>query len=294
MRIGRWEVATLETGRFKLDGGAMFGVVPKALWEKSNPCDDRNRIDLAMRVLLLREVAPLATGGAGQPRVVLVDAGVGGKYAGAKFADIFGIDQTRCDLDGSLRAAGVQPGDVTHVVLSHGHFDHAGGATVEHRGRLVPAFSNARFFLQKANWETAEKPNLKERASYLPENLAPLREHGVLELVDGPGEILPGVELCVHHGHTAGQQQVRVHGPEGTLFFCADLVPTASHVPVNYVMAYDVAPLITMEEKARLMERAAAERWILVFEHDPAIPAGRVERTDKGFRLGEKVNLDVS
>ena len=263
----------LETGRFRLDGGAMFGVVPKPLWERRIAADDRNRIPLAMRCLLAE----------GDGRVVLVDAGLGHKYD-AKFADLYAVDHETATLAGSLRALGVAPEAVTDVVLTHLHFDHVGGCTRrDAAGRLGLTFPNARHHVQRRHWAWALDPNPRERASFFDENLRPLGEAGALVLHDGPGEILPGVRVRTFDGHTEAQQVVLVDGGgQGTVAFAADLLPTAHHLAPAWVMGYDVRPLVTMTEKAAFLDEAVREGWHLFFEHDPDTALATPARTDRG------------
>jgi len=277
LTLGGWTLDALETGFLRLDGGSMFGSVPKPLWSKLQPADDRNRIRLAMRCMLLR----------GHGRVILVDDGIGAKFA-PKLADIYGIE-AEPSLERSLASLGLAVEDVTDVVLTHLHFDHAGGSTRTEHGRLVPRLPRARYAVQRANLENARRPNPRERASYLPENFEPLAQAGVLDAWDDAGSPWPGMEIVSAHGHTRGQQLVRVSGPEGTVYFVADLVPTASHVRVPFVMGYDVAAIETMEEKQTLLGRAADEcAWILL-EHDPEIAFARPVRDGNDFGWAETV-----
>jgi glyoxylase-like metal-dependent hydrolase (beta-lactamase superfamily II) len=282
MIIGNYRLASVETGRFALDGGAMFGVVPKALWEKKIPADERNRIGLAVRALLIEEVSG--------PRKILVDTGIGQKWD-AKGQDIYGIDHSTLRLETSLAALGLAPDDITDVLLTHLHFDHAGGATKLAGGKVVPTFPNATYWVQRQNLAWAKNPTEKDRASYLPENWAPLEAAGILKTTDGPGEWLPGIELVLSDGHTRAMQLPHVHGAGGHLIYCADLIPTAAHIPVPWVMGYDNFPITVMEEKKRILERAVAEGWALFFEHDPLGPAARPELTSKGYQARERVRL---
>ena len=279
MRIGNWDVSSIETGWFALDGGAMFGVVPRALWERKIPADDRGRIGMALRAMLIEEVEG--------DRKILVDTGIGKKWDD-KGADIYGVDHDRYDLHRSLAERGLKTSDITDVLLTHLHFDHAGGATRRDGDTFVPTFENATYHLQKGNLEWAQNPTEKDRASYLPENFEPLLREGVLELTDGPGEWLPGIELLISHGHTAHMQLPHVHGPEGHIAYCADMIPTSVHVPAPWVMAYDNFPLTTIDEKKATLTRAVEEDWILFFEHDPFGPAARVAVGKRGFEAGAR------
>lgn len=278
MKIGSWDVHIVETGRFALDGGAMFGVVPRNLWSRTNPPDDRNRIAMVARGMLLQ--AP--------GRVVLVDNGNGDKWDD-KLREIYAIGDFV--LEDSLAAHGLTPADVTDVLLTHLHFDHAGGSTKMENGTLVPRFPNAKYHVQRENLLWARNATEKDRASYLKENFEPLVADGMLNTIDGPGEFAPGISVLPQMGHTAAMQLVQVHGAEGTVVFCADLIPTASHIHVPFVMAYDNFPLTTIEEKKELLARAAAEGWILVFEHDVNTPAATVVHGPKGYALRERVTL---
>ncbi len=272
-----YQIDLVEAGRLGLDGGAMFGIVPKPLWERHIPADDQNRIPLAMRCLLLR----------GHGRTILVDTGMGHK-ADETFTRIYAVDHAHSDLLPSLAALGVSPGDITDVFLTHLHFDHGGGATTrDEAGALTLTFPGAAHHVQARHWDWAHA-SPREGASFLPENLDPLEASGQLVLHDGPGEPFPGIETVVVDGHTRGQQLPLIHGAAGTLFYPADLVPTAAHVPLLWGMAYDVEPLVTISEKERLLARAADEGWTLLFEHDAETAAARVEATAKGLRAVDR------
>jgi glyoxylase-like metal-dependent hydrolase (beta-lactamase superfamily II) len=269
MQVGRWQARSLEFGRFRLDGGAMFGVVPRVVWEQEAPPDGRNRIALALRCLLLQD----------GERVVLVDCGVGDKD-GPSFREIFAVEDEGAGVARSLAECGLAPGDVTDLVLTHLHFDHAGGAVArDAAGRGVPAFPNATIHVQRRQWEWAQAPSLRDRASYLRENLEPLRQ-ARLNLLEGEGEILPGLRARVVEGHTQGMQVVEVEGKPG-LVYCADLVPTAAHLPPAWVMGYDLHPLTVVEEKLALYSRIGDGSAWLVFEHDPRWAAARIDAAGK-------------
>ncbi len=251
MQAGPYRVRAVETGRFRLDGGAMFGTVPKVLWEKSNPPDARNRIELALRCLLAE----------GEGRRILVDAGVGGATFGPKEAEMYAVED---------KGPGLDPASITDVVLTHLHFDHAGGAVTQGR----PTFPNATYWVQRRNLENAKHPNEREKASYLPQTWQVLEASGRLNLVDGPAEILPGIHAIPSDGHTVGMQLVRV----GPVVYCADLIPLTAHVRVPFTMGYDIHPGLLIEEKRRLLEQGEKEGWILFFEHDPSVAACRIAR----------------
>jgi len=276
LRLGQFELHAVPSGDFALDGGAMFGVVPQPLWAKANPPDDRNRIDLGMRLLLIR----------GGGRTWLVDTGIGDKWS-EKQNSIYRLANAMLP-DEALRAAGHDPASVTDVILTHLHFDHGGGST---RADGEPVFPNARYHLQRGQFEWARDPSPKDRASFRPLDFMPLFEQDRLVLHEGRTEIADGIELLVVHGHTRGQQLVKVAGGSETLLYMADLVPTTSHLRTPYVMAYDNEPLKTIAEKTEWVGRAADEGWICFFEHDATTAACRVRRGEKDFERGEEIPL---
>ena len=237
LTLGRWTVRAVETGYIGLDGGSMFGSVPKPLWSRLQPPDELNRIRLAMRCMLLE----------GEGRRILVDDGIGDKFS-ARLADIYAVDHGTHTLERSLAALGLEVGDITDVILTHLHFDHAGGSTRRENGSLVPRLPRARYYVQRRNWENALAPNPRERASYLLENFQPLMDAGVVTLWEGATRPWPDVEILTVDGHTRGQQLVRVAGPQGVLYYVADLIPTSSHVRIPFVMGYDMAAIETMQE----------------------------------------------
>lgn len=281
MQLGKFSVSTLETCRFGLDGGAMFGVVPKNLWAKAyNPGDEQNRIPMAARVLLIEW----------EGNKVLVDTGNGHKM-NEKLKAIYAVDNSMYSLERGLQERGVSPNDITGVILTHLHFDHAGGATNKVNGEIVPAFPNARYYVQKEHLEWARNPTEKDKASFFPENWEPLIANGMLTEIDGEGEVFDGIGVHPVYGHTSAMQMVTVRGGNTTLLFPADLMPTSAHVPVPYVMGYDNFPLSTIEEKRKWLPKIAEERWIVCFEHDAFTEAATIERTDKGFKAAGGVKL---
>ncbi|MBP1647067.1 MAG: Glyoxylase, beta-lactamase superfamily, partial [Bacteroidetes bacterium] len=281
MKIGSYDLHAIETGRFALDGGAMFGVVPRPLWEKTNPPDERNRIAMAARVLLL----------VGDGRRILVDTGNGDKFD-QKFASIYKMEGGREVMVASLARHHLTPGDITDVILTHLHFDHAGGATCREGEHIVPAFPNATYHVQQRHWEAALHPTDRDRASFLPGDFMPLHEAGVLKFIHGEEEILPGIRARLVHGHTTALQCPLISDGQSSLLYCADLVPLASHLHLPWIMAYDLRPLVTLEEKRTTLDRAVDEQWVMFFEHDPVLTAGYVERTGKGFTLGQTLTME--
>jgi glyoxylase-like metal-dependent hydrolase (beta-lactamase superfamily II) len=281
MKIGSYELREIETGRFALDGGAMFGVVPRPLWEKTNPPDERNRIAMAARALLL----------VGDGRKILVDTGNGDKFD-QKFGSIYKMESGREIIASSLAQHHLVPADITDVILTHLHFDHAGGATCREGNRVVPAYPNATYYVQREQWEAALHPSERDRASFLPSDYMPLHDAGVLKFVDGEQEILPGIRARTMHGHTAALQCPLVSDGQTSLLYCADLIPLASHLHLPWIMAYDLRPLVTLEEKRKTLETAATEQWIMFFEHDPVLKAGYVQRTEKGYALGATLTME--
>jgi len=265
------KLTLLDGGRVRLDGGAMFGVVPKPLWERRRPADERNRIELAMNCLLIEDGA----------RRVLVDNGAGDKWD-EKSRDIYGLQPKNAEA--LLAPAGIVPEDIDVVVLTHLHFDHAGGSTVRHGDGLRPAFPNARYVVQRGELALARLDNERIRASYLAENFEPLaEEEDRLQIVDGDTFLFPWLELRLVPGHTPFMQMVLVRDGAGTVAFPADLVPTASHVPYPWIMGYDLEPLATLETKKRVFPEAVREDWTVLFEHDAELPWGMLRQD--GARL---------
>jgi glyoxylase-like metal-dependent hydrolase (beta-lactamase superfamily II) len=274
MQLGDYRVEIVPDTIFRLDGGAMFGVVPRSLWSKLCPPDEHNRIRLNMNCLFIET---------GSERI-LIETGIGDKWT-QKQAAMYGIERER-SLGESLRAiAGTKPEEVSIVVNTHLHFDHAGGNTkLNDEGRAVPAFPNARYFVSHAEYEHAEAPHERDRASYLPENWRPIEEAGQLELKDADYEVVPGLTMETIIGHSRTMQCARLARGGQTLFGFADLVPTRAHVPLAWIMGYDLYPVETLEAKKRLLPQAARERWLCLFYHDPAEPLCRLIEEDGKLR----------
>jgi glyoxylase-like metal-dependent hydrolase (beta-lactamase superfamily II) len=271
--LGDIKVHVLSDGGFALDGGAMFGVVPRVVWEKTDPPDEKNRVTLGLNVALVE------SGG----KRILVDTGMGDKW-GDKETRMYRLDRSTT-LRGSLQAAGIAPEDIDVVVNTHLHFDHAGGNTRLVDGKTVPAFPRARYVVQMGEWEDATRPHERSRASYRDENFVPLAESRQLETVQGEVEVAPGVRVVPVGGHTAYHQMVVVEGGGKTLAIPTDLLPTTSHLPLPFVMGYDLFPVGTLAAKRRLLERAAREGWMLLFYHDPRVALGRVRSEGDRFVL---------
>lgn len=272
MELGDLDLTVVGDGGFRLDGGAMFGVVPRVLWEKGSPPDAQNRIRMGTNCLLVRRGSDL----------LLIDTGIGDKHD-AKFQDLYAMDPLAARLPEAIQRAGYELEDVTHVLLSHLHFDHCGWNTREAGGRLVPTFPKARYWLQRGEVEHARGPNERDRASYFPENWEPLFAAGVVELFGDQAEPIPGVKAVRTPGHNADMCIVLLDGESGARgVFWADLVPRTSHVPYSWIMSYDLYPLTTLENKKLWIPRAAAEGWLCVFEHDPDVPLGRIAEEKPG------------
>ena len=280
IRIGPYSVHLLETGRFWLDGGAMFGVVPKTLWSLAKPSDDKNRIEMSMKVLLLLY----------EDRRILVDVGAGHKFS-PKLEEIYALDYRHSTLKKSLQEHHLQPAEITDVILTHCHFDHMGGATERAGEALQLTFPNATHYVQDSHWSWALSPSEKDRASFMSENLEPLRRSSQLKVLRGESELFPGLQLLLSNGHTVGLQMVKIQDSSNTLFYCSDLMPTAAHLPLPYIMGYDLYPLTTLEDKRRYLNQACDENWLIVLEHDAELDAIRIGKRDKRMEIRQNVTI---
>ena len=271
----------IETGNLKLDGGAMFGVVPKVLWSKAYPCDENNLCNWSMRCLLVVD----------EDRVILIDNGIGEKQD-EKWLKHYYLNG-EATLNGSLAKAGFKPEDITDVILTHMHFDHCGGSVKWNNDRTgyELAFPNAIYWTSRQQFDWATKPNRREKASFLKENILPIQESGRLKLIDEEGEYIPNITFKLYHGHTEGQliPHIKVNGK--TVVFMADLMPSAAHVPMPWIMAYDVRPLQTLKDRERFYEEAVKNDYVLFFEHDIKNEAGTIHNTEKGVRIKETGKL---
>jgi glyoxylase-like metal-dependent hydrolase (beta-lactamase superfamily II) len=277
--IGEWKVIVLETGDFRLDGGAMMGSVPKVLWEQTNPADELNRINLSLRCLLLDN---------GSKRV-LIETGMGNKF-NDKFKSMFAIKQSSNPLSDTLCEYGYKPESITDVILTHLHFDHSGGAlNCNENEVLVPAFTNAKYHVSESNWKLGVAPNPRDRASYLNENYLPLKDAGVLNLIADNSEILSGISSYIVNGHTTGQQLIKVESEGEVLVFCSDLIPLRSHLKLPWIMGYDLNALLSLKEKTKFLQEAVDGDWWLFFYHDPKTIAVKIEKGDKHYNVVKEV-----
>jgi glyoxylase-like metal-dependent hydrolase (beta-lactamase superfamily II) len=279
----------IETGNFKLDGGAMFGVVPKTIWQKINPPDSNNLCSWSMRCLLIEDGS----------RLMLIDNGIGNKQDEKFYSHYFLHGDAT--LDGSLKKHGFHRDDITDVLLTHLHFDHCGGSIVRAGDRLVPAFKNATYWSNEAHWRWATQPNDREKASFLKEYILPIQESGQLKMITVPGKdravpVAPfaeNISMRFVYGHTDSMMLPQIRYKERTIVFMADLLPSAGHIPIPYVMAYDMFPLATLGEKKEFLSEAVAGDYVLFFEHDAQHECCTLMQTEKGIRPKEFFNLDA-
>jgi glyoxylase-like metal-dependent hydrolase (beta-lactamase superfamily II) len=279
MKIGNYKLKTIQSGLFALDGGAMFGIIPKPLWEKSNPADELNRIKLSTRNLMLIS----------DDKKILIDTGMGNKWD-EKSKNIYAID-SKLDLEHELELIGIKTEEITEVLLTHLHFDHTGGSTKYENGKLVPAFPNAKYFVQKKNFEWAMNPSDRDKGSYIKENFEPLVKEGVLNLIDGEIDFDDNISFRIINGHTFAQQMIKISDSSNTILYCADLMPFVSQIRIPYVMGYDLQPMITVQEKKKYLQLAANENWQIYFGHDPEYAIATVKHSEKGI-VQDKVYKD--
>lgn len=272
---------SIDTGFFKLDGGAMFGVVPKAIWSRTNPADANNMCTWAMRSLLIED----------GNRLILIDNGIGQKQDEKFFSHYYLHGDTT--LESSLNKLGFSPDDITDMFLTHLHFDHCGGSIKWNKDRTgyEPAFKNATYWSNNEHWEWATKPNAREKASFLKENIMPIQESGQLKFLEEQAELFPGFTVMYARGHTDAMMIPHIKYKGRTIAYMADLLPSTGHIPLPYVMGYDTRPLITLDEKAKFMQKAAEEEYILFLEHDSVNECCTVQNTEKGVRLKDTFRL---
>ena len=281
MKLGHLEFHIISAGSVFLDGGAMFGVIPKPMWEKKCPADSRNRIELAMNCLLIQ----------GADQRILVETGAGDKLS-PKLREIYGLQDS--NLLARLRDYGLSPEDIDIVIDTHLHFDHCGGNTRVMNDQVVATFPNARYIVQKGEYEHALRPTERDRASYFESNYAPVAQSGQLQLIEGRQEIVPGIEVVPVPGHTANMQCVKLAAGGKTAFFLADLVPTTAHLPLPWIMGYDLYPMTTLENRKKWLPQIVRDEWLALFAHDRHVPAAylRAHKEHEGQWEAEPVKVD--
>jgi glyoxylase-like metal-dependent hydrolase (beta-lactamase superfamily II) len=280
MKIAGYNLYPILTSQFKLDGGAMFGIIPKTLWERKMPSDELNRIQMVTRSLLL----------VSDKKRILIDTGNGDKWQ-EKFKKIYEIDTKSVSLDSSLAEAGFTPEDITDVFCTHLHFDHIGGNTKIENGKIVPSFPNAKYWMSQVNWNVANSPSEKDQGSFMQDDWAVLAENDMINFVSGIEQFLPNIDIIISNGHTPGMMLPIISDTNNTLVYGADLIPTSAHIPLPWVMAYDVQPTVTIEEKKQFYNDAVDNNWMLFFEHDPDVVACTIQYDGKHYKKKNIINI---
>ena len=278
MKIGNYKLYSIVTSQFSLDGGAMFGIIPKVIWEKEASADQLNRINMVTRSLLL----------IGNGRNIIIDTGNGDKWD-KKYKSIYNIRLDKVNLNNSLSKVGLSPDNITDVICTHLHFDHAGGNTTYNNDQIVPTFPNAQYWVHKDNWDLANSPTEKDKGSYLEENWKVLAQNSMIKFINGKSDIFLGIDLFISNGHTTGMAHPIIKDSSKTVFYAADMFPMACHIPLNWIMAYDINPIQTIKEKKYLLSKIVDENWIIFFEHDPIRQAGTVKEKNGIYDLKETV-----
>ena len=276
MKIGKYELHVIETGSFGLDGGAMFGIIPKPLWSKFNPADELNRVTLHARNLLL----------VSESRKILIDTGIGDNWD-EKFAKIYRLDLSVNTSQNTFSKLGLTPEDITDVLLTHLHFDHTGGSTKLIDGKWVPTYPNAKYYIQKRHFDWAINPSDRDRGSFIQNRFMPLHKEGLLYFIDGEVPFDDKIDFLLTNGHTFYHQMIKIHDSSNTVLYCGDLFPFTSHIPLPYVMGYDLQPLITVQEKKKILPQAIEGNWKLFFEHDPEVLMATVSQSPTEFSINE-------
>ncbi|HCY74799.1 MAG TPA: MBL fold metallo-hydrolase [Ignavibacteriales bacterium] len=271
MQVGKYKLITILSGYISLDGGAMFGIIPKPLWEKTNPPDEQNRVRLSTRNLLLIS----------ENKKILIDTGMGNKWD-EKSKKIYNIN-ANFSLETALEQKGIKPDQITDVLLTHLHFDHTGGSTNPENGKFIPAFPNAKYHVQKKNFEWAMNPSERDKGSYIKENFEPLYTEGVLNFIDGETNFDENISFKIINGHTFAQQMILISDSICNVLYCCDLMPFVSQIRIPYIMGYDLQPLVTVQEKKKYLELAADQNWFLYFGHDPDFALATVKHSEKGI-----------
>jgi len=280
MKIGKYNLYSVETSEFGLDGGAMFGIIPKPVWEKKVSADELNRVNMVTRSLLL----------VSDEKKILIDTGNGTKWE-EKYKQIYDINTDQYNIEKSLGKYGFSSEQITDVICTHMHFDHIGGNTKIKSGEVVPTFPNAKYWISEENWKLANHPSQKDAGSFIEHDWKVLAENQMIEIIDGREPFIEGIETFVTHGHTPGLLHPIVSDGSNKLFYGADIFPMVAHIPIPWVMAYDVQPVVTMEEKQKLLQKMEREDWILFFEHDPHIQACTVHKDGKHYKLNKEIKI---
>ena len=280
MKIGKYDLYSVETSEFGLDGGAMFGIIPKPVWEKKVSADELNRVNMVTRSLLL----------VSDEKKILIDTGNGTKWE-EKYKQIYDINTDQYNIEKSLGKYGFSSEKITDVICTHMHFDHIGGNTKIKSGEVVPTFPNAKYWISEENWKLANHPSQKDAGSFIENDWKVLAENQMIEIIDGREPFIEGIETFVTHGHTPGLLHPIVSDGSNKLFYGADIFPMVAHIPIPWVMAYDVQPVVTMEEKQKLLQKMEREDWILFFEHDPHIQACSVHKDGKHYKLNKEIKI---
>ena len=280
MKIGKYNLYSVETSEFGLDGGAMFGIIPKPVWEKKVSADELNRVNMVTRSLLL----------VSDEKKILIDTGNGTKWE-EKYKQIYDINTDQYNIEKSLGKYGFSSEQITDVICTHMHFDHIGGNTKIKSGEVVPTFPNAKYWISEENWKLANHPSQKDAGSFIEHDWKVLAENQMIEIIDGREPFIEGIETFITHGHTPGLLHPIVSDGSNKLFYGADIFPMVAHIPIPWVMAYDVQPVVTMEEKQKLLQKMEREDWILFFEHDPHIQACTVHKDGKHYKLNKEIKI---
>ena len=280
MKIGKYDLYSVETSEFGLDGGAMFGIIPKPVWEKKVSADELNRVNMVTRSLLL----------VSDEKKILIDTGNGTKWE-EKYKKIYDINTDQYNIEKSLGKYGFSSEQITDVICTHMHFDHIGGNTKIKSGEVVPTFPNAKYWISEENWNLANHPSQKDAGSFIEHDWKVLAENQMIEIIDGREPFIEGIETIVTRGHTPGLLHPVVSDGSNKLFYGADIFPMVAHIPIPWVMAYDVQPVVTMEEKQKLLQKMEREDWILFFEHDPHIQACSVHKDGKHYKLNKEIKI---
>lgn len=282
MKIGNYKIKSIEMTSFSLDGGAMFGVIPKPMWEKTYiQADDRNRIEMTTRLLYLES----------DEKKILIDTGIGNKIDD-KFADIYNIDKSKSSVELALSAYNIKADDITDVILTHLHFDHVGGATKIENGEVIPTFQNAEYYVQEEQYKWALNPTFKDRASFIPDNYIPIFNNKKLNLIEGDTTLFKGIDLIPIDGHTKSMQMIKIYDENNKLLYITDLCPTSAHILAPYFMGYDNFPLTVLQEKEKFLPLAYEDNWTIFFEHDAFTEAAKIEPAKKGFQIKERFKIN--